>query len=116
MDELGSAKWLPALSAIANSTKSDSPGAGRPCRNGINLQWASVSGADTVDARVFERGEGPTLSSGTSATAVASAARKLNLVQGATINVHMPGGVAPIRFDQDHAMLFGEARRKDPPV
>jgi diaminopimelate epimerase len=116
MEQLGSAKLLPALTAIANSTKSDSPGAGRPCKNGINLQWASVSDLDTVDARVFERGEGPTLSSGTSATAVASAARKLNLVQGATINVRMTGGVAPVRFDQDHAMLFGEARRKDPPV
>jgi diaminopimelate epimerase len=116
MEQIGSAKWLPALTAIANSTGSDSPGAGRPCKNGINLQWASVSGPDTVDARVFERGEGPTLSSGSSATAVASAARKLKLVEGTTINVRMPGGVAPVRFDQDHAMLFGEARRKDPPV
>ena len=122
MDQLGSPRWLPALSAIANSTKSDGMrGSGRPCQNGINLQWACVVGPDTVDARVFERGEGPTLSSGSSATAVASAARELKLVDSKTVNVRMPGGVAPVRFDEhngilERVLLFGEARRANPPV
>ena len=122
MEQLGSAKWMPRLSAIANSTESDGMrGAGRPCKNGINLQWACVTGPDSIDARVFERGEGPTLSSGSSATAVASAARKLGLVDAKTINVKMPGGVAPVRFDErngsiERVMLFGEAQRADPPV
>ena len=122
MEQLGSEKWLPRLSAIANSTASDGTrGAGRPCRNGINLQWASVTGPDSIDARVFERGEGPTMSSGTSATAVASAARKLGLVEAKTINVRMPGGVAPVRFDErngslERVMLFGEAQQANSPV
>ena len=122
MEQLGSEKWMPALSAIANSTESDGVrGAGRPCKNGINLQWACVTGPDSIDARVFERGEGPTLSSGSSATAVASAARKLGLLDAQTVNVRMPGGVAPVRFDERdgrlaRVMLFGEAQQAHPPA
>ena len=122
MEQLGSEKWLPRLSAIANSTESDGMrGAGRPCRNGINLQWAAVTGPDSVEARIFERGEGPTLSSGSSATAVASAARRLGLLEAKTVNVRMPGGVAPVRFDERNGslarvMLFGEAQQANPPV
>jgi diaminopimelate epimerase len=122
MEQLGSEKWMPRLSAIANSTESDGMrGAGRPCKNGINLQWAAVTGPDSIEARVFERGEGPTLSSGSSATAVASAARKLGLLDAKTVNVRMPGGVAPVRFDErngslERVMLFGEAQQANPPV
>ena len=122
MEQLGSGNWLPRLSAIANSTVSDGVrGAGRPCKAGINLQWACVTGPDGIDARVFERGEGPTLSSGSSATAVASAARKLELLDAKTVNVRMPGGVAPVRFDERNGslarvMLFGEAQQANPPV
>ena len=122
MQQLGSEPWLARLSAIANSTDSDGVrGTGRPCRNGINLQWAAAAGPDCVDARVFERGEGPTLSSGSSATAVASAARSLGLIDAKTVDVRMPGGVAPVRFDErngrlERVMLFGEARRANPPI
>lgn len=122
MERLGSAPWMSALSAVANSTESDGVrGAGRPCKNGINLQWACVLGPDSIEARVFERGEGPTLSSGSSATAVASAARKLGLLDAPSVNVRMPGGVAPVRFDErngilERAMLFGEAQQANPPV
>lgn len=122
MEQLGSAEWLSRLTAIANSTESDGvQGAGRPCKNGINLQWASVAGLDTIAARVFERGEGPTLSSGSSATAVASAARMLGLLEAKMVKVAMPGGVAPVRFDErngilERVMLFGEAQQTNPPV
>jgi diaminopimelate epimerase len=120
MEQIGSRNWMPRLAAIANSTESNGVrGSGRPCRNGINLQWASRVGSDTIAARVFERGEGPTLSSGSSATAVACAARALGLVDAKTVNVAMPGGVAPVRFDEDNGifervMLFGEARKSNP--
>ena len=122
MEQLGSQAWMPCLTAIANSTESDGVrGLGRPCKDGINLQWASVLGPGTIAARVFERGEGPTLSSGSSATAVASAARKLGLLDAATVNVVMPGGVAPVHFYEhngilESVMLFGEAHRANPPV
>jgi len=70
---------------------------------------------------VFERGEGPTLSSGSSATAVASAARELGLIEAKTVNVRMPGGVAPVRFDERNGslarvMLFGVAQQANPPA
>jgi diaminopimelate epimerase len=120
MEQLGAQSWMPRLTAIANSTESDGVrGEGRPCKNGINLQWASLLDPNTVAARVFERGEGPTLSSGSSATAVASAARELGLVGAKTVNVVMPGGIAPVRFDESDGvlkcvMLFGEAQRTNP--
>jgi diaminopimelate epimerase len=121
MEQLGSKQWMPMLSAVANSIGSGGlRGAGRPCKNGINLQWACVTGPDSIEARIFERGEGPTLSSGSSATAVASAARKLGLLDAKSVNVRMPGGVAPVRFDErngslERVMLFGEAQRANPP-
>ena len=120
MEQLGSRNWKPRLTAIANSIESDGVrGGGRPCKSGINLQWASLLGPDTIAARVFERGEGPTLSSGSSATAVASAARELGLLRAKTVQVVMPGGVAPVRFDESDGvlkcvMLFGEAQRTNP--
>ena len=120
MEQLGSQEWLPRLTAIANSTESEGTrGSGRPCRNGINLQWVSVVSPSTIAARVFERGEGPTLSSGSSATAVASAARTLGLLAARMVNVAMPGGIAPVRFDErngilERVMLFGEAKRANP--
>lgn len=122
MEQLGSLIWMHQLTAVANSTESGGVrGSGRPCRNGINLQWASVVTSDTIAARVFERGEGPTLSSGSSAVAVASAARWLGLLDAKIVNVAMPGGIAPVRFDErngnrERVMLFGEARRADPQV
>lgn len=102
-----------ALRAIAfSATSGAARGQGRPCRHGVNLQWASVRDDATVAARVFERGEGWTKSSGSSATAVASAARHLGLVTAPTVRVVMPGGVAPVRFgERGQVMLFGEARR-----
>ncbi len=80
-------------------------GSGKPCPTGINLQWAWVMSADRIMARVFERGEGPTASSGTSASAVACAAWHAGLVQAGLINVQMPGGTAPVRLVEADGML-----------
>jgi diaminopimelate epimerase len=89
-----------------------SGGAGDPCPGGINLQWVARGPDGTLIARVFERGEGPTESSGTSATAVATAALALGLVAGPAVSVVMPGGTMPLQRGPDGAMqLFGTARR-----
>jgi diaminopimelate epimerase len=120
MEQIASQDWKPRLTAIANSTASDGMrGEGRPCKNGVNLQWASLMSPDTIAARIFERGEGPTLSSGSGATAVACAAWTLGLLESKTAKVVMPGGVAPVRFDECDGilkcvMLFGEAQRTNP--
>ncbi len=92
-------------------------GSGDPCPGGVNLQWAARSGPNRITARVFERGEGPTASSGTSASAVASAAWFCGWVQAGLVDVVMPGGTAPLRLIErdgqlQQVQLFGTARVK----
>lgn len=90
-------------------------GAGVPCLAGVNLQWAWLEAEGRVVARVFERGEGPTASSGTSASAVASAAWRVGWVKAGAVSVVMPGGTAPILLEEQagelmRVRLFGVAR------
>ncbi|MHC8366101.1 diaminopimelate epimerase [Pseudomonas sp. ZT5P21] len=90
-------------------------GAGRPCPAGINLQWAMHESQGRIVARVFERGEGPTASSGTSASAVACAAWRAGWAAAGDVSVVMPGGTAPILLEEEHGelsrvSLFGTAR------
>lgn len=82
-------------------------GAGEPCPAGVNLQWAMLESEGRVVARVFERGEGPTASSGTSASAVACAAWRVGWVSAGEVKVVMPGGTAPILLEE----MGGELRR-----
>lgn len=90
-------------------------GAGEPCAAGVNLQWAMLESEGRVVARVFERGEGPTASSGTSASAVACAAWRVGWVSAGEVKVVMPGGTAPILLEEEQGelsrvRLFGTAR------
>jgi len=93
-------------------------GAGEPCPAGINLQWALRESDSRIIARVFERGEGPTASSGTSASAVACAAWRVGWVKSGAVQVVMPGGTAPILLEEQggelrRVSLFGTARLMD---
>ena len=121
---LPDADLLPDLTRVSAETRSalrqiadaqSARGGGAVCPAGINLQWAAKTGAARIDARVFERGEGPTASSGSSASAVAAAALKAGWVAGPEIEVAMPGGVAPLLAQPEDGSwrlkLFGEARR-----
>jgi diaminopimelate epimerase len=90
-------------------------GSGGPCLAGVNLQWVARQSGNRVVARVFERGEGPTASSGTSASAVACAAWRAGWVAGGEVAVVMPGGTAPVRLHTQadtllSVSLFGTAR------
>ena len=93
-------------------------GAGQPCPAGVNLQWAMLESEGRIVARVFERGEGPTASSGTSASAVACAAWRVGWVSAGEVKVVMPGGTAPILLEEEQGelsrvRLFGTARLMD---
>ena len=93
-------------------------GTGEPCAAGVNLQWAMLESEGRVVARVFERGEGPTASSGTSASAVACAAWRVGWVNAGEVKVVMPGGTAPILLEElegelSRVRLFGTARLMD---
>jgi diaminopimelate epimerase len=90
-------------------------GTGQPCAAGVNLQWAVLESEGQIVARVFERGEGPTASSGTSASAVACAAWRVGWVKAGEVKVVMPGGTAPILLEEQggelsRVSLFGAAR------
>ncbi|POA30650.1 diaminopimelate epimerase [Pseudomonas sp. GW456-12-1-14-TSB6] len=92
------------LTAIAYAMPT---GAGQPCPAGVNLQWAMRAGDQRIVARVFERGEGPTASSGTSASAVASAAWRVGWVSAGEVQVVMPGGTALILLEARDGELTG---------
>lgn len=103
------------LTAIAYAMPT---GAGNPCPAGVNLQWAALSSPQHILARVFERGEGPTASSGTSASAVACAAWRVGWVEAGEVRVVMPGGTAPVLLEVSQGellrvRLFGTARLMD---
>lgn len=77
---------------------------------GTNVQLAEVRDRRTIDAEVWERGSGYTLASGSSACAIACAARELGLVEPA-VTVHMPGGRLSIEITPAREILLtGEAR------
>jgi len=71
-----------------------------------NVQVAHIDGPGEVTARVWERGVGETLSSGTSAVAVAAATHG----EGDVV-VHFPGGTLRVRLDDGRATLYGRAER-----
>ena len=71
-----------------------------------NVQVARIDGAGEVTARVWERGVGETLSSGTSAVAVAAATHSHG-----DVVVHFPGGDLRVHLADGRATLHGTAER-----
>jgi diaminopimelate epimerase len=68
-----------------------------------NVQLARVRSPGAIDALVWERGAGETAASGSSACAVAAAARRARLV-GARVSVRMPGGALDVEIDPDFSL------------
>ncbi len=68
--------------------------------NRINLQILRVMDRANIDIRIWERGAGYTLASGSSSCAAACAAHRLGLVDN-DITVHMPGGQLHIEIRDD---------------
>jgi diaminopimelate epimerase len=74
-----------------------------------NVQLLRVDGPREVTARVWERGAGETMASGTSAVAVAAAAIA-NKWCDSPVTVSMPGGVLTVSLDaENRATLIGPA-------
>jgi diaminopimelate epimerase len=73
-----------------------------------NVQVVRVDAPGRVTARVWERGVGETLSSGTSAVAVAAATHR----EGEVV-VSFPGGDLIVRLEGGRARLSGTAERVD---
>jgi diaminopimelate epimerase len=65
-----------------------------------NVQFVRVLGRDRVRIRIWERGAGETLASGSSACAVAAACVRRGLTDR-DLNVEMPGGVLRVHVDEE---------------
>lgn len=117
--QLQSQRLFEHLKAIAFRPAGPAATAAATFQEGANLQWAQVNYAGTaIWGRVFERGEGPTASSGTSATAIAAASRFLGLTTADRLRVMMPGGIAHIELQGGPsdmtARFFGVSERHEP--
>ena len=77
--------------------------------NRINFEIVNVISRSKIRARIFERGAGETMSSGTGSTASAAAARAHGLVDD-LVDVIVDGGVLQISWDEKgEAFLEGPA-------
>jgi len=68
--------------------------------NRINMQIVKVIDRSKIDIRIWERGAGYTLASGSSSCAAAAAVHRLGLVDN-NVTVHMPGGELRIEIADD---------------
>lgn len=68
--------------------------------NRTNVQFAKVINRNLVEIRIWERGVGNTLASGSSSCAVASVMRKNGLVDK-DVTIRMPGGELQISIDEE---------------
>ncbi len=75
--------------------------------NRINMQLLKIIDRANIEIRIWERGAGYTLASGSSSCAAAGAAHKLGLVDD-KISVKMPGGELLVEIGQDkHVHMTG---------
>lgn len=71
-----------------------------------NVQFASLSGPDHLRMRVWERGVGITLASGSSSCATAVAAHRLGLT-GRRVRIDLDGGTLHIDWREDGVWMTG---------
>ena len=74
--------------------------------NRTNVQIARVCGAAAVQIRIWERGAGHTLASGSSSCAVAAAAVHTGRLQPGWVAVHMEGGRLDVGVVDDFAITL----------
>lgn len=70
-----------------------------------NVQFLKVIDRANIQIEIWERGAGYTLASGSSSSAAAAVAHKLNLCD-ASVTVHMPGGNLSIEIGKDYSILM----------
>ena len=77
----------------------------------VNAEFARVTDSSSLRVRVWERGSGQTLSSGTSAcAAVIAAAETGRLPKGIDIKVSLPGGTLTVNYTDARVLLTGSAQ------
>jgi diaminopimelate epimerase len=76
---------------------------------GTNVELARVTGKHEVEIRIFERGAGETMSSGTGSSAAAVAAVVAGKAES-PVQVIAPGGTQTVEWVNDEVILYGPAR------
>ncbi|MGB3756379.1 MAG: diaminopimelate epimerase [Rivularia sp. (in: cyanobacteria)] len=71
--------------------------------NRINVQFMKVLDKENIQLEIWERGAGYTLASGSSSSAAAAVAHRLDLCDS-SITVHMPGGNILIEINEDYSI------------
>ena len=71
-----------------------------------NVQFASISTPDKIRMRVWERGVGVTLASGSSSCAAAVAANRRGLT-GKKVQIELDGGILNINWREDGVWMTG---------
>lgn len=71
--------------------------------NRTNVQFMKILDRKNIQLEIWERGAGYTLASGSSSSAAAAVAHRLNLCDS-SITVHMPGGIILIEIAQDFSI------------
>ena len=71
-----------------------------------NVQFASISASDQIRMRVWERGVGVTLASGSSSCATAVAANRRGLT-GKKVQIKLDGGILNINWREDGVWITG---------
>ena len=71
-----------------------------------NVQFASISAPDQIRMRVWERGVGVTLASGSSSCATAVAANRRGLT-GKKVQIELDGGILNINWREDGVWMTG---------
>ncbi|MFN6517313.1 MAG: diaminopimelate epimerase [Nostoc sp. CreGUA01] len=79
--------------------------------NRTNVQFMQVKDRQNIQIEIWERGAGYTLASGSSSSAAAAVAHKLNLCDS-EIAVHMPGGQIAIAITEDFTIAMTGAVTK----
>ena len=78
-------------------------------KEGVNVEFVRVTGANEIEVRFYERGVGETQSSGTGSCASAVAAIATGRVS-APVKVHAPGGTQVVRWAGGNVFLRGPAQ------
>ena len=71
-----------------------------------NVQFASISSPDRIRMRVWERGVGVTLASGSSSCATAVSANRRGLT-GKNVQIELDGGILDINWREDGVWMTG---------
>lgn len=77
--------------------------------HGTNVELVRVLDTHSIEIRIFERGAGETLSSGTGSSAAAVAAIAAGKAKS-PVEVIAPGGSQTVQWDNDDVILYGSAR------